>query len=91
MALAGDWRVAAVFILLERIGRAIRKPTVEAMLSYTTAELGRGRVYAVNSAMDDWYAVLLVSSLLALAALTVARGNFPLPPKRSKAGRSRHR
>src|SRR5947207_6432389 len=33
MALAGDWRLAAVFILLERIGRAIRKPTVEAMLS----------------------------------------------------------
>jgi len=101
MALAGDWRVAAVFILLERIGRAIRKPTVEAMLSYTTAELGKGRVYAVNTAMDEigatvgplavaavlflggsyrtCFALLLISSLLALASLTVARVNFPLP------------
>lgn len=101
MALAGDWRVAAVFILLERIGRAIRKPTVEAMLSYTTAELGKGRVYAINTAMDEigatvgplvvaavlflgggyrtCFALLLISSVLALASLTVARINFPLP------------
>ncbi len=33
MALAGNWQFAAAFILLERTGRAIRKPTVEAMLS----------------------------------------------------------
>jgi MFS family permease len=103
MALAGDWRVAAAFILLERIGRAIRKPTVEAMLSYTTAELGKGRVYSINTAMDEigatvgplvvaavlflggsyriCFALLLISSLLALASLTVARVNFPLPSK----------
>jgi MFS family permease len=101
MALAGDWRVAAVFILLERIGRAIRKPTVEAMLSYTTAELGKGRVYSINTAMDEigatigplvvaailflggdyrtCFALLLISSVLALASLTVARVNFPIP------------
>src|SRR5881396_2525571 len=36
MALAGNWQIAAVLILAERIGRAIRKPAVEAMLSYTT-------------------------------------------------------
>ena len=58
MALAGTWQVAAVFILAERIGRAIRKPTVEAMLSYTTAEYGRGWVYAVNTALDEIGATL---------------------------------
>ena len=42
MALAGNWPVAAALVLAERIGRAIRKPTVEAMLSYTTGELGKG-------------------------------------------------
>ena len=40
-------------ILAERIGRALRKPTVEAMLSYTTGELGKGWVYAVNTALDE--------------------------------------
>src|SRR5436853_5513455 len=30
MALVGNWQVAACLILAERIGRAIRKPTIEA-------------------------------------------------------------
>src|SRR5213593_730242 len=53
MALAGHWQVAAALILAERIGRAIRKPTIEAMLSYTTDKLGRGWVYALNTALDE--------------------------------------
>src|SRR5438067_9341794 len=53
MALAGSWQLAAALVLAERIGRAIRKPTVETMLSYTTGELGRGWVYAVNTALDE--------------------------------------
>ncbi len=101
MALAGTWQVAAALVLAERIGRAIRKPTVESMLSYTTGRLGKGWVYAVNSALDETgaaigplvvaavllfkgsyqtaYALLAVSSVLALASLAVARIGFPLP------------
>src|SRR5437764_7805548 len=48
LALAGNLPVAAGLVLAERVGRAIRKPTVEAMLSYTTGSLGRGWVYALN-------------------------------------------
>jgi predicted MFS family arabinose efflux permease len=58
MALAGNWQVAALLILAERIGRAIRKPTVEAMLSYTTGKHGKGWVYAVNTALDETGATL---------------------------------
>src|SRR5436190_3264222 len=53
MALAGSWQLAAAFVLAERIGRAIRKPTVEAMLSYSTARHGQGWVYAINTALDE--------------------------------------
>src|ERR1043166_1137880 len=53
MALTGSWQAAGALIFAERIGRAIRKPTVEAMLSYSTGKHGRGWVYAVNSAMDE--------------------------------------
>jgi len=53
MALAGNWQVAGLLILAERIGRAIRKPTVEAMLSYSTGQLGTGWVYALNTALDE--------------------------------------
>src|SRR5690242_17935836 len=42
MALAGNWPVAAGLVFAERVGRAIRKPTVESMLSYTTGSLGKG-------------------------------------------------
>jgi MFS family permease len=53
MALARSWQLAAALILAERIGRAIRKPTVEAMLSYSTGKHGKGWVYAVNTALDE--------------------------------------
>lgn len=53
MALAGNWQLAGALILAERVGRAIRKPTVEAMLSYSTGRLGTGWVYALNTALDE--------------------------------------
>lgn len=53
MALAGSWQTAGMLVLAERIGRAIRKPTVEAMLSYSTGRLGTGWVYALNTALDE--------------------------------------
>src|SRR5919197_2125956 len=103
MALAGTWQLAAALVLAERVGRAIRKPTVEAMLSYTTGELGKGWVYALNTALDEigatlgpllialvllikgdyrtGYALLLISAAAALAALVIARINFPLPSR----------
>lgn len=53
MALVHSWQFAAALVLAERIGRAIRKPTVEAMLSYSTGKLGKGWVYGVNTALDE--------------------------------------
>lgn len=103
MVLAGNWQTAGVLIIVERIGRAIRKPTVEAMISYTTGTLGRGWAYGLNTALDETgatlgplvvalimalrgdyrtaFAWLLVSSVLALAALAVARIGFPVPER----------
>jgi MFS family permease len=108
MALAGSWQIAGIFLLAERVGRAIRKPTVEAMLSYSTGKHGKGWVYAVNTAMDETgatigpllialalfkgatfrsgYALLLISSLLALATLVGARLLFPVPSRLEAGG-----
>ncbi|HEV8583268.1 MAG TPA: MFS transporter [Thermoanaerobaculia bacterium] len=73
MALAGSWQIAAALILAERVGRAIRKPTVEAMLSYSTAKHGRGWVYAVNTALDETGATL---GPLLIALVLFLRGSF---------------
>jgi len=53
LALAGNWPLAAFLIVLERTGRAVRKPSVETMLSYTTGELGKGWVFGLNEALDQ--------------------------------------
>jgi MFS family permease len=58
MALTHSWYAAGVLIFAERVGRAIRKPTVEAMLSYSIGKHGKGWVYAVNTAMDETGAVI---------------------------------
>jgi MFS family permease len=73
MALAGSWQVAAALVLAERIGRALRKPTVEAMLSYTTGELGKGWVYALNTALDEIGATL---GPLIIALVLLLKGDF---------------
>lgn len=73
MALAGSWQVAAALVLAERIGRALRKPTVEAMLSYTTGELGKGWVYALNTALDETGATL---GPLIIALVLLLKGDF---------------
>src|SRR3569832_1666018 len=73
MALAGSWQVAAALVLAERIGRALRKPTVEAMLSYTTAELGKGWVYALNTALDEIGATL---GPLLIALVLLLKGDY---------------
>jgi MFS family permease len=108
MALAGNWQAAGALILTERIGRAMRKPTVEAMLSYSTGKHGKGWVYALNTALDETgatvgpllialalylkadfragYGLLLISSLLALATLVLARVFFPVPSRLEAGG-----
>lgn len=73
MALAGSWQVAAALVLAERIGRALRKPTVEAMLSYTTGELGKGWVYALNTALDEIGATI---GPLVIALVLLLKGDF---------------
>jgi MFS family permease len=53
LALAGSWPLAAGLIVSERTGRAIRKPSTEAMLSFAGKQIGRGWVFGLNEALDQ--------------------------------------
>lgn len=67
LALAGHWQVAAVLIVLERMGKAIRTPARDAMLSHATKSVGRGWGFGLHEAMDQIGAVigpLIVSAVL---------------------------
>src|ERR1051326_1568786 len=58
LALAGNWPLAAALVVAERTGRAIRKPSVDAMLSHAGESIGHGWVFGLNEALDQTGATL---------------------------------
>lgn len=67
LALAGNWQVAAILIIAERTGRAIRSPARDAMLSHAASHTGLGWGFGLHEAMDQTGAIvgpLLVSGML---------------------------
>jgi MFS family permease len=68
LALAGSWQVAALLIILERVGKAIRNPPRDAMLSHAAKEMGYGWGFGVHEALDQFGAMfgpLLIALILA--------------------------
>jgi MFS family permease len=62
--------LAAVLILLERAGKAIRSPSKSALLARVAVSVGRGRGFAVHKALDQVGAFagpLVVAGVIALA------------------------
>jgi len=53
LALAGSWQIAALLMILERAGRAIRNPARDAMLSHATSETGHGKGFGLHEALDQ--------------------------------------
>src|SRR5882762_3008511 len=53
LAFAGRWPLASGLVVSERIGRGVRKPSVEAMLSYAGRSIGAGWVFGLNEALDQ--------------------------------------
>jgi MFS family permease len=70
LALAGSWQVAALLIVLERVGKATRNPPRDAMLSHAAKEMGYGWGFGVHEALDQFGAMfgpLLVALVLAVS------------------------
>jgi len=58
LALAGRWELAAVLLMTERVGKALRNPPRDAMLSFATRKLGAGWAFGLHEAMDQIGAIL---------------------------------
>jgi predicted MFS family arabinose efflux permease len=70
LALAGNWEVAALLIIAERVGKATRNPPRDAMLSHAAKEMGYGWGFGVHEALDQFGAMfgpLLVALILAVS------------------------
>lgn len=53
LAFAHSWKIAATLIIVERIGKAIRTPARDAMLSYATQKMGRGFGFGLHQVFDQ--------------------------------------
>ena len=73
LALAGRWEVAAALIVLERLGKAVRTPARDAMLSHATHSMGRGWGFGLHEALDQVGAVL---GPLIVAAILYFTGDY---------------
>lgn len=58
LALTNHWEWAVLLLLLERVGKAIRTPARDTILSHATFQVGRGWGFAVHEALDQIGAVV---------------------------------
>ena len=73
LGLASALWIASALVVLERVGKAVRAPAKDTLLSHATAVTGRGRGFAVHEALDQFGALLgplLVAAMLWLTGAT---------------------
>ena len=73
LALAGHWEIAAVLMVAERMGKAIRTPARDVMLSCASSQIGRGWGFGLHEALDQIGAIL---GPLVVAAVFHFRGTY---------------
>lgn len=58
LSLAGVWQMAAILIVLERAGKALRSPATDTIVSQASAQVGVGFGFGLREAMDQIGAIL---------------------------------
>lgn len=74
LALADRWELAAALLIAERLGKALRTPARDAMLSYATRETGRGWGFGLHEAMDQ---IGAVAGPVIVTLVIAARADYP--------------
>ena len=76
LGLASALWVASGLVIAERVGKAVRSPAKDTLLSHATAVTGRGRGFAVHEALDQ---VGALTGPLAVAGVLAVTGNDYTP------------
>jgi len=53
LSLAGIWQIAVIFIIMERLGKAMRSPARDTILSQATKQVGTGFGFAIVEVLDQ--------------------------------------
>lgn len=75
LALAGYWQIAVVLMMAERLGKAIRTPSRDALMAGAAAEMGRGWAFGLHEALDQIGATL--GPLIMMAVLYFSGNHYP--------------
>jgi hypothetical protein len=59
LALSGIWQIAAILIVTERLGKALRSPAKDTILSQASKQIGTGFGFGIHEAMDQIGALLV--------------------------------
>ncbi len=70
LGLAGALWVASTLVIAERVGKAIRSPAKDTLISHATAVTGRGKGFAVHEMMDQIGALVGPLAVAAVLAIT---------------------
>jgi len=73
LALAGHWEIAAVLMIMERMGKAIRNPARDVILSCASEKIGRGWGFGIHEAMDQ---IGAISGPLVVAGIFLWKGAY---------------
>jgi MFS family permease len=58
LAFSNSWQIAAFLLIIERMGKAIRSPSRDAILSHATKQVGRGWGFGIHEALDQIGAII---------------------------------
>jgi MFS family permease len=73
LALAPNWQVAGLLIVTERIGKAIRNPPRDVMLSHAGKHMGLGWAFGLHEGLDQFGALC---GPLVMAVVLARMGNY---------------
>lgn len=74
LGVVGVLWAACALVIAERVGKAVRSPAKDTLLSHATAATGRGRGFAVHEAMDQVGA--LIGPLVVAGVLALTGGDY---------------
>nr|WP_298665841.1 MFS transporter [uncultured Methanofollis sp.] len=73
LALTGTWEVAALLLITERVGKAIRAPARDTIISLAASPVGRGWGVGIHKALDQIGAII---GPLILSAMILTPGGY---------------
>ncbi len=58
LSLTGVWQIAAVLMVMERVGKGIRAPAKDSIVSSAAKRIGTGKGFAIQEVMDQFGAMI---------------------------------